>query len=225
MKQRVKAVICRSNLKQWGLVFSMYAEDNEGYTPADSREWPNALQLYYDDVECLFCCPMATKLETEGGRHPFAAFGIFSNWAPAWSRAGDIRGSYGINGWICNPPTEEMINSFDLPTANNFRKVNVKGASNIPLLLDSMWVDSYPDSSNEPPDFDGDFYTSGPMGNRQMRFFCINRHNRFVNGLFLDSSVRKIGLKELWTLKWHRNCEVNASRPNWPEWMKGFKDY
>jgi prepilin-type processing-associated H-X9-DG protein len=32
--------------------------------------------------------------------------------------------------------------------------------------------------------------------------FRVNRHNEHVNGLFLDWSVRKIGLKELWTLKW-----------------------
>jgi len=33
---------------------------------------------------------------------------------------------------------------------------------------------------------------------------CINRHDGFVNCLFMDWSVRKVGLKELWMLKWHR---------------------
>ena len=63
--------------------------------------------------------------------------------------------------------------------------------------------------------------------------FCINRHNEHVNGLFLDWSVRRIGIKELWTLKWH--MQFNTSNEwtkaggvmpeDWPEWMRRFKDY
>jgi hypothetical protein len=43
------------------------------------------------------------------------------------------------------------------------------------------------------------------------------------------STVRKIGLKELWRLKWHRRYDVNGEPPvMWDEpshWMYGFKDY
>ncbi|MHC4619656.1 MAG: hypothetical protein ACYTEQ_18065, partial [Planctomycetota bacterium] len=160
----------------------------------------------------------------EGGRHPFAAFsGGCRSIGP--SSGGSIYGSYGINGWVCNPPSEATMNSLGLPTANNWRRVNVKGASNVPLLLDSMWIDSYPDNTNLPPRFDGDFFGHGPMGSRQMRFFCINRHEEFINGVFLDSSVRKTGLKELWKLKWHRNSDTNAPTPPWPDWMRSFRDY
>ncbi len=63
--------------------------------------------------------------------------------------------------------------------------------------------------------------------------FCINRHNGHVNGLFLDWSARKIGLKELWTLKWNLQFDTanawtkaGVVRPeDWPEWMRRFKDY
>ena len=66
-----------------------------------------------------------------------------------------------------------------------------------------------------------------------MRHFCIPRHGDYVNGLFLDWSVRPVGLKELWTLKWHR--QYNTSGPwtkaggvqpeDWPQWMRQFRDY
>ena len=54
-----------------------------------------------------------------------------------------------------------------------------------------------------------------------------------MNGVFLDWSVRKIGLKELWKLKWFRDFDTNGPwtraggvKPeDWPEWMRGFKDY
>jgi len=62
---------------------------------------------------------------------------------------------------------------------------------------------------------------------------CINRHNGTLNALFLDWSVRPIGLKELWTLKW--NLAFDTAGPwtkaggvkpeQWPQWMRGLKDY
>jgi len=66
-----------------------------------------------------------------------------------------------------------------------------------------------------------------------MKRFCINRHSGFVNGVFVDFSTRKVGLKELWTLKWHREYDTAGpwtqaslvQSSDWPDWMKGFKDY
>ena len=55
----------------------------------------------------------------------------------------------------------------------------------------------------------------------------------YTNGLFLDWSVRKIGLKELWTLKWEpwfdtagEWTRADGVQPDdWPKWMRNFKDY
>jgi len=66
-----------------------------------------------------------------------------------------------------------------------------------------------------------------------MKHFCIDRHNGFINHLFLDWSVRPVGLKELWTFKWHREFDVRGpwtkaggiQTADWPEWMRKFKDY
>jgi prepilin-type processing-associated H-X9-DG protein len=225
-KKQTKAIICLSKLRQWGFILKIYADDNNDNMPAASNEWPAALKPLCDNSEGVNCCPLATKPVGEGGRHPFAAF-VNATRLPGntWGTADDYYYSYGINGWVCNPPPEVTINAFGLPTSNNWRRVNVTGAGNVPLLLDSMWIDSYPDTTNIPPPFDGDEYGSGPMGSKQMRFFSINRHDGFVNGLFLDFSVRKIGLKELWKLKWHRKSDINAPTPAWPDWMKKFKDY
>jgi len=61
----------------------------------------------------------------------------------------------------------------------------------------------------------------------------LNRHKGFVNSLFLDWSARKVGLKELWTMRWHRS--YNTASPwtvaggvqpgDWPQWMKHIKDF
>ena len=61
----------------------------------------------------------------------------------------------------------------------------------------------------------------------QLRLACVDRHgNDTVNHLFLDWSVRSVGLKELWVLKWNRYWK--SSIPNWEKvapWMKDMKDY
>jgi prepilin-type processing-associated H-X9-DG protein len=67
----------------------------------------------------------------------------------------------------------------------------------------------------------------------EINHFVINRHNGFINLLFMDWSARHIGLKENWTLKWHH--AFNTSGPwtkaggvqpsDWPEWLRRFKDY
>jgi hypothetical protein len=67
-----------------------------------------------------------------------------------------------------------------------------------------------------------------------MSLVCIDRHSGYVNGVFMDfATVRKVGLKQLWMFRWHR--EFNTAGPwtkaggvqpdDWPEWMRGFKDY
>ena len=63
--------------------------------------------------------------------------------------------------------------------------------------------------------------------------FCIDRHNGFVNSVFLDSSTRKLGVKELWILKWNRNFDISGSwtiaggvmPDDWPDWMQNARDY
>ena len=49
----------------------------------------------------------------------------------------------------------------------------------------------------------------------------------------MDWSDRKVGLNELWTLKWNRKFDTAGEwtkagrvRPeDWPQWMRNFKDY
>jgi hypothetical protein len=56
-----------------------------------------------------------------------------------------------------------------------------------------------------------------------MQYFCLNRHEGKTGVLFMDLSVRKIGLKDLWELHWHKNWNPNDDPPpDWPEWMNRF---
>ncbi|MHC4620891.1 MAG: hypothetical protein ACYTEQ_24355, partial [Planctomycetota bacterium] len=67
-----------------------------------------------------------------------------------------------------------------------------------------------------------DLWTSGPFD--EVRRACISRHKDGVNTLFLDLSVRKVGPKQLWKLRWHREWPEDYPLPVWPEWMSNFKE-
>ncbi len=41
----------------------------------------------------------------------------------------------------------------------------------------------------------------------------------------VEFTVRAIGLKEMWRLKWHRVFDIHAESPVWPAWMSNFRDY
>ena len=103
------------------------------------------------------------------------------------------------------------------------------------LLLDSVYVDGFVQEYDPPPtdeEHELDIYVAD-WNTYAMKFFCIDRHDGGINGVFLDMSVRKVGLKELWTLKWHR--EFNTAGPwtlaggvtptDWPEWMQDMEAY
>ena len=237
VKQQAKTISCRANLRQWTLYFSMYTEDHDGKFQAGvgsghTYHWMNALRDYYKNDHEIRCCPTAKKpiIDENGNRAPewnvFSAWGRF--WGEGYAPEGDW-GSYGINGWVENPPPDRVTVYEEFETVNNWRTPNVKGAGYVPLFMDALRFNVFPrdsDSPNPVDDYPWESY-------QHMRRICINRHDAGINMAFLDWSVRKAGLKELWTFKWHR--AYNQSGPwttaggviatDWPEWMQSFKDY
>jgi hypothetical protein len=237
-RRHAKDILCLSNLQKWGTVFQAFLEDNNGKFmagwsdngPAQTTNyWMDALRPYYANNHKLRCCPEATIPGTELGQDQwgtmggaFVAWGAFegecgqpsSSWN--WVVACDY-GSYGMNAWNCDPPPGYNM-WFGQPDPH-FRTANVAGADKIPLLGDHRFLDCWPNHTDEPPVAENEPYTS------QMSRVCINRHQGFVNWVFLDFSARKVGLKELWKLKWHRRYEVDHPSPHWPDWMQNFPDY
>lgn len=227
-KKQAKAVVCQSNLRQWGAVCLMYTGDNGGYfmrgytgpqTTKPGDMWIDAMRSCYSNEPKIRCCPIATKPMSEGGRNPFAAW--------SWSYGGFdfiYHGSYGLNVWVCNPPSDSTwLHDNKVEIENHWRSADVRDAANIPLFLDSQLLGGRPNHTNTPPKYDGQpWWQAAP---NCMNRFCINRHNGAVNSVFLDFSVRKIGLKQLWRLKWHRRFDINHMHGPWPDWMKKFKDY
>ena len=238
VKDQARTIGCRSNLKQWNLYFSMYTEDHNGRFQAGTGNghtyhWMNALRRYYKNDHKMCCCPTAQKPligpngETGGQWNVFSAWGVFKNDA-GYAPEGDW-GSYGINGWVEDPPASLTTVYEGFETKYNWRTPNVPGAAYVPLFMDALRFNIFPLHTDTPPVVQDAAWES----TQHMRRICIDRHGGGLNMAFLDWSARKVGLKELWTLKWHKG--FNQAGPwtraggvmgsDWPQWMQPLKDF
>jgi prepilin-type N-terminal cleavage/methylation domain-containing protein len=231
VKKQAQTVACQANLKQWAAIFTLYTDDNNGLfqkgwvgVKEGSLWWMDAARPYYKEPD-LRCCPTATKPYTEGGKPPFGAWGVDPG---DFLTKGDY-GSYGINGWVETRNTTDGVGQSQDTYSVRWKTPHVNGAAYVPLFLDAQWIDGWPGPTDGPPQYDGEPW----QGRNNMARFCINRHIGLTNANFLDWSVRKVGLKQLWTFRWHRKFDTtgpwtvggNALPSDWPLWMRTFKDY
>ena len=241
-KKQARSAGCKMNLHNWSLIWDMYCEDNNGYFSKPTSlgwkrgTWIIALRGGWDTNSDILRCPAATK------RRPGAN-------APAWGgskwtyimgggdsgNSADLRErqeecSYGQNNWLFD--FDDQANIQGRPTVNNWRTKLTPQAHHVPVFADTMWRGGGPSENGargDPPEFDSQWINY----DREMMHFCIDRHNGFVNHLFMDWSARTVGVKELWKLKWHKNFDQNGpwtkkggvAPADWPQWMRRFKEY
>lgn len=259
VRKQAAAVVCQVNLKQWGSILAIYLEDNNGCLPSDSMSaiWflrgsgltdndPNKPDIYQSiSTKGIARCPMTVNprrnntlgMSRNNGNTPLYRFDItLGSTYEAWEITTpdpEFLCSYGLNDWLFG-------SVLGLPSVLGLSKgsnvFSLKGRANIPTLLDSAMPSVRPSSFGEPPAYDGQLFNFSffpipifnPWGS-----ICINRHDGHVSCLFLDGSVRKIGLKELWILQWSRTFETagpwtqagGVLPEDWPEWMRSFRDY
>jgi len=251
VRRQTRAVICRSNLRQWGHILALYAEDSQGQLPNRETGWmwllrgsaPSAddpLKPHiYNNVQTkdIARCPEAMKptdargwqVDTEGdpyapkSRVKFRVGSTHESWQ-IMEPGPSFFCSYGFNEWLTMGAmaSRKRVRHY----AAGWDVFSLKERYKIPALLDSKWPYGHPKPDNRPPQ-------SYREGANNMKCFCMNRHNGHINGLFLDWSVRRIGLKELWTVKWHPGFNTEGpwtqaggvERQDWPQWMRPFKDY
>jgi len=228
VRNQGKAAVCQANLHQWGLLLATLAEGNEGKL-RDRDTWDRCrtqqFAYYLDNFHFEEFCPMATRKTSPSGagctfvawycpRHPYRT------------------GSYGLNGYTPAYDGGEQIGP-QQQVKERWTSIYRAGGSNVPVMLDSALWAGYPTEYDSPPPTEDDAAKTPNVGSESMREFCVPRHNGFINGLFMDWSIRKIGVKELWTLRWHPKFNPNgpytsaggAQAEQWPAWMRRFKDY
>jgi hypothetical protein len=117
-------------------------------------------------------------------------------------------GSYGVNSFV----DSRLDGQYGYPISYYWRATGQPSSSQIPVLADCGWYKGNPHHDDTPPTYMGELISGMPGHTNAMKRFCMDRHNGEVQVLFMDWSFRKVGLKELWALKWHQSFNRNN---NW----------
>jgi len=248
VKGQAQKVSCQARLKQWGLMFKLYTDDNDGYFNEgwgrnETTLYPNALRPYYKSNFEMLLCPTATR-EMENSMD-------WGTYKAAWRTLSTPEGgsyryvfSYNMNSWtnyMHGDRGDRWEEWFWKNTNNNTaiapgtrsstgRRV---ATNDIPVIGDGTWHDAWPRDTDQPSETMDAFGIGDRGTSGELNHFCIDRHSGFVNLMFMDWSARSVGLKELWTLKWHRAFNQTGAwtsaggvRPDdWPVWLRRYKDY
>ncbi|MCL5278592.1 MAG: type II secretion system GspH family protein [Planctomycetes bacterium] len=248
VRKQAQSVTCMSQIRTWGLLYKLYTDDNSGFFPegwgyADQHPgtaygeyglWMNSLRPYYKDQWKLLKCPTATRVvlgSSDWGTFK-AWYGTFQNRYPAAGEAASklFEGSYGTSNWIDNMAANRgaRLKEWFWKSAQNVTTPN-----QVPVISDNTWHDGWPLDTDTPVAMPLDYGWGDKGTTGEMNQCCIDRHNGSVNFAFADWSARRVGLKELWTLRWHRAFKVNGpwtkaggvSPDDWPQWLRKYKDY
>jgi prepilin-type N-terminal cleavage/methylation domain-containing protein/prepilin-type processing-associated H-X9-DG protein len=219
-RKSARSVACQGHLRQWGLIMKLYADDNSGnfWKPQMQAAYFETLRPFYANEEILFCMEARRAALPTGTEPGSSSQSWFGSAYKSYSYGGH-QGSYGISSWVMYEPGKGP-GAWGAERSFRWGTPYVKNAERIPILGDCTWPSLHSYQTDDPPSFE-----DPPDGGQRMQRFCINRHNGGVNMAFMDFSTRKVGLKELWRLEWHRGYDLQAPLPVWPEWMMTFRDY
>jgi prepilin-type N-terminal cleavage/methylation domain-containing protein len=227
--KQAKAVACQAKLRHWGIILEAYSAENDGrldailFGEAWSRcSWAEREERWHLSRKLLLC-PMAPRPQNIDEKSGGSWGGKFSAWwwdwpTPEMSKERQV-GSYGSNAGADQLPGQNVLGK---------GWTDNKGTGCLPVMLDCAVHGIVPMPKDPPPQYDGHIRRDSDLS-----LACLDRHNGGVNCVFRDWSVRKVGLKELWTLKWERGFDTagpwtkagGVQLEDWPAWMRRFKDY
>ena len=243
VREQARTVTCGANLRQWNLVFENYCSSNDGrfFSGVNSfgHWWPYQLEPKLKDwtINKTWFCPSAKKPiidELGNSSETFnidRAWGIFKGSAGGYSSGENgIAGSYGLNSYLIQIPNGQSFVR-NIPASEGWRNFyRITQPATVPVMMDSLRFDLFPIASDGPAQ---DQYDAWNNGTSRMARVCINRHSNFISSSFADGSVRKVGLKELWTLRWYKGFDTEGpwtraggvQGEQWPAWMRPMPEY
>lgn len=251
-RQRAHAANCVSNLKQWGVAWMLYTDENDGRFsqgittagPGSSDggwlrgEWMMALKKHYAKKPYLLLCPSASRRRAPNPTHEaiLAGAGTPAEYGGAitaydfpvddpeltgqFGRLRFMAASYGANNYIYDPPPATSAIQ-GRPVVRNWRRLErATQPSLTPLMADAMWRGGGPHHTFRPPASNGRWEGY----DAEFSHFALHRHGRGVQVLYFDNSVRHTRARELWSLPWNREFDVNYAASQgpafFPPWMR-----
>ena len=244
-RDQAKDALGLVNLRSIGQTLQLYTMDhNDMFSPTwfydagmgaiwnrepDKVMWQYTAQDYYQNPEILLC-PKNTLPK-------FGPAGSFADddrdpWGPErWmpklpvlgnkyaeygvARAGKPVSGYIVNDWLGSPGIND--------SGNHWKKIQSHDTTHIPMVLDGGWYSGQPSHFDIPPQDPLDKVQHD--GKDAMDRFVFSRHRGGSQAVLMDMSVRRVSVKGLWKLKWHRQFDTTnnaATHPYypWPTWIE-----
>ncbi|MGE4285648.1 MAG: type II secretion system protein, partial [Phycisphaerae bacterium] len=222
-RKQAKETVCKTRLKQWGVIFEIYSQQNNDSFPGANDfgvswsrgAWIFALRDEWETNTDLLRCPEAerARIDAKDATSDADTHGSVNRayWMGDWNnnQTGDLDteyASYGLNLWVCD---DREITQDSRPLRYNWRKTSrVSHADKVPLMLDSIWRGGGPwyglgTAIMPAQDENGQWY--GPI--YEMTHFTVARHPKQTNMVNCDSSVANSTIKDLYKKKWHREFD------------------
>jgi prepilin-type N-terminal cleavage/methylation domain-containing protein len=246
-KKRAHSVNCISNLRQWGLAWVIYTEENEGRFSqgintagagsTDSGflrgEWMMALKKHYAKKPFLLLCPSATHRRME---NPTAEAFFTGTGTPA--EYGGAVTAYDFP--VDDPEITGQVGALKLIAgsygANNYVYDPPPGTMDIqgrPVSRNWRKLDAIRQPSLTPLMADAMWRGGGPHhtfapptsnglwtgADAEFNHFTIHRHGKGINVLYSDNSVRRTRARVLWSLPWNKEFDTYYAESQGPNFF------
>ncbi|HZN67650.1 MAG TPA: type II secretion system protein [Tepidisphaeraceae bacterium] len=232
-KRRARTITCLSNLRQLGAAFHLYLIESKGKSVGPMHQFgthgdagPLGVEhLLVQDrgkgiqSSVMFCAEAAeppARTRGQGQEHYYYRGSVSHPWGYPDTRSyaehatSPFRGSsYGMNGWLHHIWLDRrwpgFVDSYYKPSA--YIPLPAKESARVPLFADATGANGLPWHTDSPP-LRLNPHQPGPVNEMGVygmsHVFCIPRHGRAINVVFLDGHARSVPLAELWQLKWNK---------------------
>ncbi|AQT66983.1 type II secretion system protein G [Anaerohalosphaera lusitana] len=222
VKEKAKAVVCQSQVRDWGLAWTLYANDHDGtnLNHESAYFWFYKIAPYFSSsnfadnrgsaegaMEVLVC--PSTKPWSDAGNNSFGWGGYGrADMCWEWRRSADqgddgsyTQGSYIASNWM-------MSNTGN---ANAYENIS-EAKSDAPILADGGFLRVSPTSeeaetSTELVNLQGDGKGDNLPMSDSIERLLLDRHGMATNVVFADAHAERVDLEDMWSLKWHKSFE------------------
>jgi prepilin-type N-terminal cleavage/methylation domain-containing protein/prepilin-type processing-associated H-X9-DG protein len=219
-KSKTYSLKCKNNLRQLGLVASMYLIEfgKPLRSMPEPHRWMAPLFRYGRVTDKVILCPVTKTFSArrmkqdprEGGTVNHTWMDIDNDHSVAY------QGSYAINRRIHERDPVDLSGMYFTSEAD-FAQPSLT-----PYFADSVWAEASPFETDQPARnlFSGDDPVSGgpdgglsriaiprhpaPISAVPTNFIQTNKLPGAVNVVFVDNHVETVQLEKLWSLQWHR---------------------
>ncbi|OXU13936.1 type II secretion system protein [Sedimentisphaera salicampi] len=249
-RKQAKSTVCQTRLKQWGVIWNVYTGKYGGDFPSayDMRQryninWPRGawiipLRHEWETNTDILRCPEAETPNEDGAYGDLDEAYWMGNTNVDEEEDLEVQeyASYGMNCWAFDEPPGAPSQVYQGREQKYYWRniTRVSRANMVPLFADAVWRGGGPhyqagETAIQPTPYNG---SQAPQEvynfnvGYEMAHFTVRRHPKGTNLLFMDGSVNKLSIKDLYHQKWHRRFDLHGryseedNEIDWPEWIE-----